>query len=268
MSKRRKEIYRKKMQQRKITLFDHVDTNQRQPYSRKDNSNENNKHLVLSSTKKIADLSRAGQYVLALCSLANFIGTAKADELHDKWQGALFVTTDNSINFGIQFDPRTYPNVDNITREILQSCGSLMQLVQPDWWNDVSIDWLSLKKYCNDGIYKTQSEAFMTLSQDILDEILDISIPDSVWQCLDSVLEPKCKTDFFVDWDLGTKIGFITVCAAGLITVSACAFAGYKYLSNIWSQRSGYDSIPERTINDDSASREGMGVTPTLYNRL
>jgi hypothetical protein len=235
------------------------------------NQESDNASISSAILRTVRDLPKYSKMALSLCFLLQFITKGKADDLHGSWNGVLFQTNDaNAINFGLQLDPTTYPDVNAVTAQILQQCGNLIQVVQPNWWNDQSIDWQSLYSACDRGIYKTQAQAYMALSQYVLDQIEDIAVPDSVWQCMDTVLTPSCQTSFFTDWAGFYKAIGIMGLAVGVCCTAGITYGAVKYLQHIWSRRSGYDDIPERQsinpctqdieANGDHAAKSSMRV--------
>lgn len=219
--------------------------------------------------KLVKDLPKNSQYLLATAVfLMSFVKSALGDDLHNKWWGALFQTKDaNQIPFGVQFDPNTFPNANATVKLIMEKCSELIEIVQPDWWDDVSIDWQSIQKFCNTGVYKTQAEAFMTLSQSVIDYLANVSVPETVWNCLNEAVDSSCQKGFFDDWKLGYQILFV----AGLASVGAALtfglYKGYKYAQGFWNRRN-YDPINDSKDNLKKVEVESQQTAEILSSSI
>jgi hypothetical protein len=216
----------------------------------------NQANFATTHNKRGSSLATSGKIALAICIALNYIARASADDLHDNWGNTTFETNDiNKIDFSVQFDPSVFPNINATTSQILQKCGNLIHVVQPNWWNDVSIDWLSLHKFCNAGPFKTQAEAFIGLSQYVVNNLGNVTISDDIWNCLNEAINPNCQQNFFTDWAAGYQALFITGLAVGTCCIVGLGYSVTKSLSRIWSQRSGYETISEPKSNSEVNSK-------------
>ncbi len=246
-SKKNKRYLKQKQrkQQNKINNNNNKLTNQ--------NKRTANTNTLTPQTKKLA------AFIITMLSAVNSVS---ADALHKDWMGALYAENDNQADFGIQFDPNVFYDLSGTLSKIMSNCGHLISETQANWWNDASIDWDSIQTFPSNALYKTQAEAFRTLSEEVWDNLANISVSQPVWDCLHKTIDPECQQNGFTDWALGYQL----LTCAGIAAAAGCVgfgiYSGATALCSFWN-RSNSSKIQDPESGNNIQPKETPAPTPT-----
>ncbi len=181
-------------------------------------SRESSTSKINGSLNKNAVMST--KLIAAITTLVAFAQTAAAsDSPHPGWMIQAFQTLKDQIQFTIEFDPKVFANLTAINNQITAKCGSLVEQVSTDWWNDGTF---ASEQEFPGGIYKTRAEAFKSVWEAGRDLAENISITDSIWDCLHQTIDPECDTRFFLGWNTFLQIGVVVGIPVGLCLLANC----------------------------------------------